>query len=155
MARESGRVAVAGGDGGLVEPVAPRLAALLRRAVLDHATSEPRRHFPARLHVGTPGGAQRVLAVADEETDHSLRTDVVAAMLGRAAVGGIDGIGPLVWITRPGELELQDVDATWLAAALAATGEAGRPLVLVAVTRHGWWDPRSGLSRRWKRLRQR
>lgn len=138
-------------DPGLREPVAPRLAALLRRAVLEHATSEPRRHFPARLHVGTPGGTQRVLALG-EETDHSLRTDVVAAMLGRAPAGGI---GPVVWLTRPGELDLQDVDAQWLAAALAAAGEAGRPLTMVVVNRHGWRDPRSGASRRWKRLRRR
>jgi hypothetical protein len=138
--------------GGLTEPVAPRLARLLRRAVLEHATSEPRRQFPARLHVGTPGGAQRVLALGDDQTDHSLRTDVVAAMLSRAPV---DGIGPIVWLTRAGELHLQDVDAAWLAAALAATGEAGRPLTMVAVNRHGWWDPRSGLTRHWKRLRRR
>jgi len=137
---------------GLTEPVAPRLAALLRRAVLEHATSEPRRQFPARLHVGTPGGTQRVLALGDEPTDHSLRTDVVAAMLSRVPVSGT---GPVVWLTRPGELDLQDVDAQWLAAALAATGEAARPLTLVVVNRHGWRDPRSGTSRRWKRLRRR
>lgn len=139
-------------DPGLTEPVAPRLAALLRRAVLDHATSEPRRHFPARLHVGTPGGTHRVLALDGAETDHSLRTDVVAAMLSRAPASDP---GPIVWVTRPGELELQDVDAAWLAAALAATGEAGRPLTMVAVNRHGWWDPRSGATRRWRRLRRR
>lgn len=136
----------------LVEPVAPRLAALLRQAVLDHATSEPRRSFPARLHVGLPGGAQRVLALGAERTDHSLRTDVVAAMLSRAPAGGDE---PMVWLTRPGELDLQDVDAQWLAAALAATGEAGRPLTMVVVNRHGWRDPRSGTARRWKRLRRR
>jgi hypothetical protein len=139
-------------DPGLTEPVAPGLAALLRRAVLDHATSEPRRHFPARLHVGAPGGAQRVLALGDDETDHSLRTDVVAAMLSRAPARGS---GPVVWLTRPGELDLQDVDAQWLAAALAASGEAGRPLTMVVVNRHGWRDPRSGTARRWKRLRRR
>lgn len=139
-------------DPGLVEPVAPRLAALLRRAVLDHATSEPRRSFPARLHVGTPGGAQRVLALGAEASDHSLRTDVVAAMLDRAPTGAGT---PLVWLTRPGDLELQDVDAQWLAAALAASAEAGRPLTMVVVDRHGWRDPRSGTARRWKRLRRR
>jgi hypothetical protein len=139
-------------DPGLGEPVAPRLAVLLRRAVLDHATSEPRRHFPARLHVGTPGAAQRVLALGDEPTDHSLRTDVVAAMLSRTRD---EGVGPVVWLTRPGELDLQDVDAHWLAAALAATGEASRPLTMVVVNRHGWRDPRSGLARHWKRLRRR
>ena len=50
----------------------------------------------------------------------------------------------LVWLTRAGDLELQDVDAAWLAAARAAVLEAGVPLTLVIVNRHGWWDPRSG-----------
>ncbi|WP_244927666.1 hypothetical protein [Nocardioides sp. W7] len=136
---------------GLLEPVAPRTAALLRRAVLDHATSEPRRSFPARLHVGTPGGSQRVLALEQEDVDHSLRTDVVAAMLSRAPAGA----EPVVWLTRPGELDLQDVDAQWLAAALAACVEVGRPLTMVVVNRHGWRDPRSGTARGWRRLRRR
>jgi hypothetical protein len=138
-------------DAGLPETLPPPLARLLRRAVLDHAVSEPRKVFPPRLHVGTPGGTQRVLALDGDETDHSLRTDVVAAMLSHAPAR----VPPLVWLTRPGALDLQDVDARWLAAALAATGEAGRPLVMVVVNRHGWRDPRSGASRHWKRLRRR
>lgn len=138
-------------DCGLPEKPPPGLAALLRRAVLDHALSEPRRVFPPRLHVGTPGGSQRVLALDADETDHSLRTDVVAAMLSRTPAGS----SSVLWLTRPGALDLQDVDARWLAAALAATGEAGRPLTMVVVNRHGWRDPRSGASRHWKRLRRR
>lgn len=136
---------------GLPDTLPPPLARLLRRAVLDHAVSEPRRIFPPRLHVGTPGGTQRVLALDAEETDHSLRTDVVAAMLNRAPAGR----PTIMWLTRTGPLDLQDVDAWWLAAALAATGEAGRPLVMVVVNRHGWRDPRSGVGRHWKRLRRR
>ncbi|WP_182526427.1 hypothetical protein [Nocardioides dongkuii] len=140
-------------DSGLVEPVDPRRAALLRRAVRDHALAEPRRVFPARLHVGTPGGGQRVLSL-DEPTDHALRTDVVAAMLRRAASEAAPG-DVVVWLTRPGALDLQDVDARWLAASLAACGEAGRPLTMVVVNRHGWRDPRTGTARHWKRLRRR
>ncbi|HTW15150.1 MAG TPA: hypothetical protein VMF51_08470 [Nocardioides sp.] len=136
---------------GLHEPVARPLAALLRRAVLDHATSEPRRHYPARLHIGVPGGSQRVLALEPASADHSLRTDVAAAMLSRAPTG----TEPVVWLTRSGDLDLQDLDAQWLAAALAACGEADRPLTMVVVNRHGWRDPRSGTAREWKRLRRR
>ena len=62
---------------------------------------------------------------------------------------------PLVWLTRPGELDLQDVDAAWLAAARTAYAEAAAPLTMVVVTRRGWRDPRSGVRREWKRLRQR
>lgn len=139
-------------DPGLPDALPPALARLLRRAVLDHATSEPRKAFPARLHVGTPGGRQRVLAVDEEPTDHALRTDCLAAMLSRAAP---EPPGPVVWLTRPGDLDLQDVDARWLAAALAAAGEAGRPLTMVVVNKHGWRDPRSGTARHWKRMRRR
>jgi hypothetical protein len=138
---------------GLTEPLPRDLRAALRRAALDHALSERRRHFTPALHVGTPGGPQAVLALEpDTRLDHTLRTDVVAALLVRAAR---EGAGSLVWLTRPGGLELQDLDAAWLAAARAASAEAGAPLTLVVVNRHGWRDPRSGLARTWTRLRRR
>ena len=150
-----------GAGSGLEEPLPPGLHALLRRATLDHATTERRRWFPPRVHVGVPGGSARVHAVrAEDRTDHALRTDVLAAMLAAVPAGVVRGDEgrrrtPLVWLTRPGELDLQDVDAEWLAAALAAGAEAGRDLTMVVVNRHGWRDPRSGLSRTWVRLRHR
>ncbi|WP_241153924.1 hypothetical protein [Nocardioides pantholopis] len=148
----------AGSDqaGGLVEPLSPALQALLRRAVLDHAVLERRRWFPTLVHVGTPGGAESVFADRpDEPTDHALRTDLVAALLARHRRTGAT-TPALVWLTRPGELELQDVDAAWLAAAGAASAEAGRVgLTVVVVNRHGWRDPRTGLHRTWVRLRRR
>ena len=108
---------------GLVEPLPRDLRAALRRAALDHALAERRRHFTPALHVGTPGGPQAVLALEpDERLDHALRTDVVAALLSGPPASGPD---PLVWLTRPGDLELQDLDAAWLAAARAASAEAG------------------------------
>ena len=142
---------------GVVEPVPPRLLAVLRSAVLEHAVAEHRRVFVPLLHVGTPGGPERVHAVRREEaTDHSLRTDVVAALLGR---GPTAGEPPLVWLTRPGPLELQDVDVAWLAATLAASAERASvdraPLAVVVVNRHGWMDPRTGAGRTWVRLRRR
>lgn len=134
---------------GLHEPLALPLARLLRRAVLDHAATERRRHHLPIVHVGTPGGPTAVLPVRpDEPTDHALRADLVAALARRAGTPT-----PLVWLTRPGDLAVHDADAAWLAAARQAFAEAGRPLVFVAVTRHGWLDPRSGLSRRWVRIR--
>ena len=96
-------------------------------------------------------GRRRAAILRGGPLDHALRTDVVAAMLARVRAEP----APLVWITRPGDLCLQDVDAVWLAAARAATAEAGRALTLVVVTRQGWWDPRSGATRTWRRLRVR
>jgi hypothetical protein len=102
------------------------------------------------LQVGVPGGRVASLPVGPAEpTDPGLRTDIVAALRVRA------GARPdqLVWLTRSGGLELQDVDARWLAASRAAYGEARAPLTFVVVNRRGWRDPRSGLGRTWARLR--
>jgi hypothetical protein len=139
-------------DAGLGEPLAAPVRRALRQAVLDHAVSERRRTYLPLLHVGFPG-VRDVLHPArhDEPVDHGLRADLVAALVRRAGLGGT----PLVWLTRPGDLVLQDVDAAWLAGARQAFGEAGLPLVYVVVTRNGWRDPRSGLERHWVRMRRR
>lgn len=139
---------------GISEPVPRELAAVLRRAALDHARTEHRRGYPPLLHVGVPGGAEEVFALTTgDPADHAIRADVLAAMLqrGRRVAGAV----PMVWLTRAGPLDLQDVDAAWLASARTATAEAGVQLTMVVVTRHGWMDPRSGVRRQWKRLRQR
>ncbi|MDN4173122.1 hypothetical protein QWY28_09230 [Nocardioides sp. SOB77] len=141
-------------EAGVPVAVPAELGRLLRRAVLEHARGERRRvHLPL-VHVGVPGGAERVLAVRPEDRlDHALRADAVAAM--RAATRRALGSEPLVWLTRTGPLELQDVDAAWLAAARTAYAEADAVLVMVVVNRRGWWDPRSGAGRTWQRLRER
>ena len=139
---------------GIHEPVPRALGVVLRRAALDHARAEHRRGFPPLLHVGFPGGAEEVFAIAPgDPEDHAIRADVLAAMLQR--VRRAAGAVPLVWLTRAGPLELQDVDAAWLSAARTATAEAGVTLTMVVVTRHGWVDPRSLVRRQWKRLRER
>lgn len=125
---------------------APRLR-LTRAAVRAHVATERRHRFAPLLHVGLPGVRELSVAAHPSTTDHALRCDVVAAM--SAATEG----GHLVWLTRPGELSLHDVDAAWLAASLAAYAEAGRDLTWVVVTRRGWWDPRSDVRRTWQRVR--
>jgi len=136
---------------GLRAPLPRDLERALRQAVLEHAGAERRRRHVPVVHVGTPGGIQLLHPDRpDEPSDHALRTDVVAAMRHRSGLPR-----PLVWLTRPGELDLQDVDVRWLAAARQAYAEARLPLVFVVVNRHGWRDPRSGLGRTWQRLRPR
>jgi hypothetical protein len=139
------------GAGGLREPVDRAVQRLLRRAVLDHAVSEQRRTYEPVLHVGVPGVRSRRFVV-DEQLDHSLRTDVVEAML-RPAVE--KAVVPMVWLTRRGTLAEHDVDHAWSAAVHAAGRELGLALGLVVVTRHSWHDPRTGVSRTWKRIRPR
>ena len=143
---------------GLQAPLGAAQARLLRRAVLDHVRAEPRRVHPPLLHVGRPGGPETVFPADDPGVaDHHLRTEVLQAMLRR--VGALEEdqapTPPLIWITRHGPQDLQDVDAVWLATARSATAELGLPLTMVVVDRHGWRDPRSGLERRWRRLRAR
>ena len=137
----------------LREPLAAATAEALRGAVLHLRVSERRRAFAPVVHVGAPGGLERSYAVgARERLDQSLRADVVAALLRQVRTEDVD---PLVWLTRPGDLVLHDVDAEWLAATGQSCAEVGRPLTFVVVTRQGWWDPRSGVRRVWKRLRSR
>ena len=138
------------GVDGLSEPLSRHTHALLRQAVLDHLAGERRRVYSPVLHVGVPGGRVASLPVGTAEpSDPGLRTDIVAALRVRAGARA----DQLVWLTRSGGLELQDVDARWLAASRAAYGEARAPLTFVVVNRRGWRDPRSGLGRTWARLR--
>jgi hypothetical protein len=133
----------------IVEPVPEPLQLLLRRAVLDHATGESRRHYPPVLHVGVPGGPEASLQAGDDDPiDHALGVDVVEAMVRRA-----DRVtGPaLVWLTRPGPLDTQDLDLAWLAATRAAALELGAVLRYVVVNRQAWLDPVTGVGRVWQR----
>ena len=134
-------------------PLTPQTQALLRRAVLDFRVSERRRSHPPVLHVGIPGATTLAYEPRhDEQMEHGLRADLVAAFLRRARNETVE---PLVWITRTGELVLEDVDAVWLSAARSAYAVAGVPLTMAVVNRWGWWDPISGRGREWKRLRRR
>ena len=138
---------------GIVEPVPDALHLLLRQAVLALAESERRRQFPPVLHAGTPGGSHVAFqAVRDECDDAALRVDVVEALLGRVAPPAETA---LVWLARPGPLDVQDLDLHWLAAAAAAAGELGVGLRMVVVNRRSWRDPRTGVGREWRRLRRR
>lgn len=134
------------------EPVPRSLGTDLRAAVLRLRVGESRRWFPPVVHLGRPGPGELGFTDAPGDgQDAGLRRDVVAEMLRRTD----RTVDPLLWVTRPGALGLEDVDAAWLSAAWAAHEEAGLSLTMVVVTRHGWWDPRSNVRRVWKRLRDR
>ena len=137
--------------GGIREPVDRAVLRLLRQAVLDHARDEHRKVFAPVLHVGVPGVRSRRFE-SDGALDLALRVDVVEAML-RPDVRR--SVVPLVWLTRRGDLEPNDEDGAWSAAVAAAGGELGMALGLVVVTRHSWHDPRTGVLRTWKRIRDR
>jgi hypothetical protein len=135
---------------GSIGSLPARTHALLRQVVRDHALGETRRRYPPVLHVGVPGHLVVAFEPAAEPTDPGLRTDVVAAL--RARAGGDPD--HLVWLTRCGSLELQDLDAAWLTAARSAYAEAGAVWpVFAVVNRRGWRDPCTGLGRTWARVR--
>ena len=136
----------------LTEPVTAEQARALRAAV-QALKAGGRRVEPPALRVGRAGGPAVVHVIrADEVLDEASRTEVMAALLLRSRELAE---APVVWLTRTGEPEWHDLDAAWLPAAVAAYAEAEVPLVFVVVTRHGWYDPRSGVTRRWRRLRDR
>lgn len=133
------------------DPVDAEHRLWLRLAVVEHVRALTGRSVPPVLHVGRPGGGVRRFAIPpDERTDHALRADVVAAMLG---VRFVRAEPPWVWLGRGGDLALHDLDVAWLAAARTAFAEAGADLTMVVVTRRGWRDPRSGAGQTWVRLR--
>jgi hypothetical protein len=157
----------------LEEPL-PRLeAATLRNAVLAFRINQRKRVFPTSVHVGELDGRVASFVLHDghgtgqratrsrcrsseiDTVDGAQRTDIVATLIERYA-GVARAREPVLWLTRPGEVgHPHDVDAAWLAAGVQAFAEAALPLTMVVVTRQGWYDPRSGVARRWRRLRRR
>lgn len=58
------------------------------------------------------------------------------------------------WITRPGSPLPHDTDLHWSAAVAWAAEALSVPVELVVVTRYGWYAPRGGVVRTWRRLRR-
>lgn len=148
----------------LTQPVPADIQAQLRRTVLRFRQGQHRRIFPTRILVGDPDGTHGhfevpsaagpgVRATTGSGLDAAQRTDLVGALLDRCLMLELAS-APLLWVVRPGVIEaVHDIDAEWLAAGRHAFAECQVDLTMVVVTRQGWADPRSGVSRRWKRLR--
>jgi hypothetical protein len=136
----------------LVEPIAPHIKNQLRTAVAALCSDRRRRRFPATIHVGTPGDIFCSFTDDEEHLDIGLRTAIVEALMSGVSPPQSN---PLCWLSRPGELRWNDTDAAWLGPVVRAFAAACQPLTMVVVTRRGWYDPRSGVTREWKRLRSR
>ena len=142
--------------GGLTDPLPRPLRRGLRALVFELVDQRGLRRPAPTLSVGVPGGPRATWSLEPRpgasDDDHALRTEVVSALLRRARTWTD---APVCWLTRPGHAAWHDLDAAWLSPSAAAFAEAGLPLVWVVVTRSAWHDPRSGLTRRWRRPRRR
>lgn len=145
---------------------------LLRGVVLDFRMRQCLRVFPTSVHVGDPRGhhvsfthtasgsdangyARATKLKPPMRLDLAQRADLLAVLLDEY-VDHAPLREPMVWLTRSGDVgHPHDVDLHWLAAASQAFTESRMPLTLFVVSRAGWYDPRSGLTRRWRRLRPR
>ena len=123
---------------------------VLRSAVLELREREPRLRFPARLHVGVPGRARVHQLGPGHPSDAGHRAEVALALLHAAA----DVPRSYAWLSRPGDLAVEDLDLVWGSAVRWAAGALGGTTDLVVVTRGGWFDPVSGVRREWRRLRR-
>lgn len=126
--------------------------ALLRTAVGQLRARETHRRFDAVVHVGRLGSDHVSCPVpaGDPVLDAGTRTEVVLRLLETRHEQGAAS----VWVTRPGEPDLQDSDLAWLSAAGRAFAAVGCRLDgFWSVTRTGWLDVRTGERRTWKRLR--
>ena len=68
--------------------ISPAAQAALRLTVARFRACEPRHTFPPVVHVGLPGGANaEFVDLREHRLDHTLRTEVTAALLSRAQIG--------------------------------------------------------------------
>ena len=134
----------------LQAPVDRHTHLVLRSAVLELRERERRQRFPPRLHAGLPGPGCPWVEVPPG-TGAGLRADLALALLARAAR---TTARPCVWLSRPGDLVVEDADLDWGRAVRWATAALGRTDDLVVVTRRGWFDPVSSVGREWRRLRR-
>lgn len=125
---------------------------VFRTAVLHLRESERRRSFPVTVHAGLPGSTASHTCAPAPALDHGLRCDIAAALLARTARDPV--ARRFVWLTRPGLPSMHDVDQAWRSAVAWAAASLDVPSGLVVVTRHGWFDPESGVVREWRRLRR-
>lgn len=127
-------------------------AGRVHRAMRDFvAAAGTRRALPTTMHVGAPEGEHADIPVAPWH-DGGIRVELVAR--GLAGLGAEAYDGALPWLSRPGDLDTEDVDLQWCAASRAAYGRYGLTLPgFFVVTRHGWCDVLTGEAHRWQRVR--
>ncbi len=142
----------------LREPIPRELHRWLRGIVLATRVEHGRRQVPPGLYVGWPSSARPAAAGGDalrEARAAGVELDLVRALLLTVRTEPPPGppVDPIAWLTRAGPLAWCDLDALWLGPVLRAFAEVDLSATFVTVTKTGWYDPRSGARREWKRLR--
>ncbi len=110
-----------------------------------------RRTLPRLLHVGDPAGARLVVPLDGLPVgDRGLAADLLTRALDRMG----DPDRQQVWVTRAGLLAPEDDDWRWRTGTSVARARRDRaPGAFYVVTRHGWLELPSGVSRSWQRMR--
>lgn len=126
---------------------------LLRAEVGRLRALESRRTFDPSVHVGQLGGDRTgfVLRAKDRPVlDTALLRDVAGRLVEESPCWW-----HTAWVLRPGDMEPQDLDLQWLAAARPAFGSRDRVLEgCFVVTRSGWRDLLTDEVRAWARARR-
>lgn len=115
------------------------------------AAAGTRRALPTTVHVGSPEGQHTDIDV-EAWQDAGIRTELVAR-----ALAGLDEPvfeRAIPWLTRTGELDVQDADLQWGAAAREGYARYGLDLPgFFVVTRRGWSNLLTGETHVWQRVR--
>ena len=136
----------------LQAPLARSTHAMLREMVLELRDAESGQRYPTVIHAGLPWGPRAAHDCSlTPTTDSGLRTDIAMGLLERTS---IEGTRPLLWLTRPGPLSVQDCDLEWRSATQWAAGALAINPAFLVVTRQGWFEPDSGRLQEWRRLRR-
>jgi hypothetical protein len=135
-----------------VRPLTQSERQALRTEVGSLRMREQRRLFPAELCLGSYGEHRLTVALPwplPPEYDDALLGELTDALWDRCHGGSRS-----VWLVRPGVPDLHDVDVRLAAVVERVADCRGVPASpFLVVTRYGWLEPRSGETRRWKRLR--
>jgi len=114
-----------------------------------------RRALPITAYVGVPGSVRTALP-HDPAHDRVLRTDLVERVVDGLPERAVDRRSACAWVTRPGELGLDTRDLEWWAVSRDGFARHGLELpAFFVVTRYGWHEAFSGMSRHWLRVRPR
>jgi hypothetical protein len=137
----------------LTYPLAYPYRGPIHQAVIDARRQPPNKEWPVAF-VGFPDH-HFVRAQVTEVRDFFDAQHLWRALAERwGELYGQTAQPPWLWLRRELGFVMSDLDATMLAGALYFAAEKGLDLTYFAISRAGWWDPRTGACRDQLRIRR-